>query len=1527
MAEEWDGQEEAAPGQAITPQVGLAVEGRPRRPNVVVNEKQIANDPPGVRTTQNNGLEASTSVRRAGGSGPRRAAEEDEHMVVRGKQGGMVIQASRVFSGGETGDVPSPVWQPTKEHHSDPRRLWMRKVMRSWNLMECQRMRMKWGPTPLTECLLLAVFRLFGFSLVFLSLCFFSFILWICYSGTAKGRVDGLSTAPLNTFSRNISPIFWASLSQKCLATRLTRFARSLGSRTGFVLKPLVLAMVTQFGYPPWVFAPVYGSPTHHLRRRLWRELSQSKRGVSGSWLVAGDFNSVTSKEETSNYISFSTQRSSDFVTWIQDECLIDLGFSGPKLTWVKDGSTAAYKGARLDRALCNLDWRIRFPEASVVHLPRIASDHAPLLVRLQGGRQHSHNKHFLFQAAWLTHEDLGKTVQRLWSADQNLLANVEQVATGLSAWNREVFGNIHKRKKIIMSRLSGIQKVLAENMHRGLFKLEQKLRLELEEILYQEELMWFQKSREEWITSGDRNTAYYHAAATVRRGRNRVARLQDSNGAWITTDSELRKHIQQFYINLFTDCREGAEGQPLEAHFPRLRHIDWAVFNREVTKEEVHEAVCDMKPFKAPGPDGLPAGFYQHTWDVTGDNIFAMVSQAFRHGQIPEGINDTLVALIPKVQVPDTIKQFRPISLCNVSYKILTKTITNRLKSILPRMVVPFQSSFVPGRQISDNVIMYQEILHTMRESRGNKKYMAIKLDLEKAYDRLSWDFIKDTLEHAGFNERWRDIIMTCITTPRLAIIWNGDRLEPFRPERGIRQGDAMSPAIFVLCMERLSQLITAEVDSLRWKGIKLAASGPTMSHLCFADDMVLFTEATSDQVEIVQNCLAVFCAASEQKVSLDKSQIYFSKNMAPALGTGIASKFGISETKDLGRYLGVPSIHGRVTCHTYDGLLERIATRLEGWKAKTLSLAGRVTLAKSVLNAIPVYTMQTAALPKGICEEIEKRTRRFIWGKNEHIGGDKMSLASWDLVTKPKEAGGLGLHRLHDMNIACMVKLGWRLRTNSNSLWAQVIMSKYGSLEHAAGRRKRSNVWKGITMAKEVLDNGITHLVRDGSATQFWMDKWITPRPLYDQLQIPLGLPDLYATVSAYWDQDRGWKWEKLADTLPQETLERIAGYRLTEEGISDEWGWGPGHRGHFSVKSAYDFITNSPVDAADTDWKRLWALRVPARVSMFLWLVKHGRILTNAERARRHLTSNDFCFRCAGKREDMDHIFRECPAARQIWSLSLHTQMVEKLRTLSWQEWFTVNLHGAATHGFDDGWPERFGNRLWWLWHWRNDEVFNHHHISVEQKIDWLRRYDAEVAGAFAKKRRPLNRKPMTVETSVASRKPPSDWVKINVDGSCRRNKIASCGGALRNDRGDWLCGFTYKIGRCSIEVAEAWGVLHGLCMARHWGATKIILECDSKSTIESLRRKKDWHGQVDNIGRLCLSMATQFSEVRFEHIYREQNQLADSLATMVNEDQQGLQIFEEPPPMLASVIEMDKIGASLTRRVLQVPQSDV
>lgn len=303
-----------------------------------------------------------------------------------------------------------------------------------------------------------------------------------------------------------------------------------------------------------------------------------------------------------------------------------------------------------------------------------------------------------------------------------------------------------------------------------------------------------------------------------------------------------------------------------------------------------------------------------------------------------------------------------------------------NHMKMIMPDLVNPCQSSFVPKRQITDNIVVYQETLHTMRKKRGETGYMALKIDLEKAYDRLAWSFIRETLSDAGINEDWCRNIMHCIETTRMSILWNGEPTDWFKPSRGIRQGDAMSPFIFVLCIEKLSHMIKEEVANGRWKGVKLTKDGPMITHLMFADDMTLFSEASMEQMTVIKECLDKFYSISGQKVNYTQSQIFFSADVREDLAVNISSLAGISKTNNLGRYLGVPSIHGRMTSSMFTPLLDHIKAQLEGWKAKQLSFAGRVVLAQSVLCSIPYFSMQTNLLPKGVCRTIDRIIRCFI-------------------------------------------------------------------------------------------------------------------------------------------------------------------------------------------------------------------------------------------------------------------------------------------------------------------------------------------------------------------------------------------------------------------------------------------------------------------------------------------------------------------------------------------------------------------
>ena len=194
-----------------------------------------------------------------------------------------------------------------------------------------------------------------------------------------------------------------------------------------------------------------------------------------------------------------------------------------------------------------------------------------------------------------------------------------------------------------------------------------------------------------------------------------------------------------------------------------------------------------------------------------------------------------------------------------------------------------------------------------------------------------------------------------------------------------GIRQGDAISPYIFVLCMERLAHIIQSAIVEGKWKTIQLSRNGPKLSHLLFADDLILFVEASMEQINIVKDCLDKFSVISCQKVNFQKSSNYFSNGVPSKEAKEIARIVGIPLIENLGRDLGTPSIHGRVSSSLYQEILNRMTSKLESWKAKYLTMAGRITLAQSVLIAI--YHMQTTLLPRGLCSSMDVLIRKFIW------------------------------------------------------------------------------------------------------------------------------------------------------------------------------------------------------------------------------------------------------------------------------------------------------------------------------------------------------------------------------------------------------------------------------------------------------------------------------------------------------------------------------------------------------------------
>lgn len=222
------------------------------------------------------------------------------------------------------------------------------------------------------------------------------------------------------------------------------------------------------------------------------------------------------------------------------------------------------------------------------------------------------------------------------------------------------------------------------------------------------------------------------------------------------------------------------------------------------------------------------------------GLSFYKLVKDVFKNRNISGDLNFTLLVLIPKLENPTLLRTYRPISLCNVTYKTITKIIANRIQTILPQLVGPHQTNFVPGRHITENIVVAQEIVHSMYKKTSPRGFLAIKVDLEKAYDRLSWEFINETLCEARTPPDLIQVIMDCIMSASMRVLWNGETTDAFTPLKGIRQSDPLSPYLFMLCIERLSHGILNAVDVGKWWPITLARNGIPLSHLFFTDDLL---------------------------------------------------------------------------------------------------------------------------------------------------------------------------------------------------------------------------------------------------------------------------------------------------------------------------------------------------------------------------------------------------------------------------------------------------------------------------------------------------------------------------------------------------------------------------------------------------------------------------------------------------------------------------------------------------------------
>lgn len=318
----------------------------------------------------------------------------------------------------------------------------------------------------------------------------------------------------------------------------------------------------------------------------------------------------------------------------------------------------------------------------------------------------------------------------------------------------------------------------------------------------------------------------------------------------------------------------------------------------RPFAVEEVKDALFAMHPDKSPGDDGFSPGFYQRHWEIVGEDVANACIGWLNDGMFPDSLNRTNIVLIPKKSEVISMTDLRPISLCNVIFKIASKLLANRLKKVLDGVVSEAQSAFVPGRSITDSILIAHEVLHFLKRKReGRIGYAALKIDISKAYDKLEWNYLFAVLEAMGFSSKWLEWMRMCVCTVSYKVVFGGELLGPIYPTRGLRQGDPLSPYLFILAAEGLSALLKQGERCGVLHGCSVARGAPTVSHLFFVDDSYLFFKATESESRSLKQILLRYQNLSGQEINLNKSALTFSRNTDDVVKRGICSILQVEE------------------------------------------------------------------------------------------------------------------------------------------------------------------------------------------------------------------------------------------------------------------------------------------------------------------------------------------------------------------------------------------------------------------------------------------------------------------------------------------------------------------------------------------------------------------------------------------------------------------------------------------------------
>lgn len=870
----------------------------------------------------------------------------------------------------------------------------------------------------------------------------------------------------------------------------------------------------------------------------------------------------------------------------------------------------------------------------------------------------------------------------------RRLISNLKKTRFALKSWRRQLLPRhlAEANCKYVISFLDLIEE--HRQLSRPEFNLRHVLIKTLRRAIRSRVDHWKIRSKIKFAIDGDENTKYFHICASNNLRNNKISVIEQ-NGVEFSNHSQKTDILTSYYTQILGTTSNQTWRfnlhdfyQPIDHH---LRHLD-APF----TADEITDAFLGMNATASSGPDGFGPAFYRKFWPTVKPKIIDLFQQ-FHNGHVDlDGLNRAYMVLIPKKDNARTPDAFRPISLQNCPIKAIAKALANRLQQIIPILVNPNQTGFIRGRCISENFVFAADILNCCHKRKAPT--LVVKLDFRKAFDSINWDSLLKILNHRGFPSKFISWIQSLLQTGKTAVLVNGVPGNWINCKKGLRQGDPLSPYLFITVADVLQQLLNSAC------GHGLLAH-PLLDNtpcpvLQYADDTLIIVRATPTAAQNLKEILDNFALATGLSINFDKTTLV-PMNTSTNLATAVAATLGTQISSFPQTYLGLPLSDTKLPASAFQPIIDTCDRYLAGWCANLLSKGGRLVLLSAVLDALPTYFMSSFLIPASVLKTIDARRRAFFWTAEETCTGSQCLIA-WDKLCTPTTRGGLGAKNLKAQNICLLLKFCYKFLHSQNLPWKQWILTQTTTPFAATSP---SYLTKILAKHLDTLLQITTCIVNNGRSVLFWHDKWLLPETLataYPALYSHHTQPHALVCDILQNDISAGLRCRLTAAASQQlASLSTL----LQELHLNDEQDTRRMLDGSpFSVKAAYTLMHGQP---QDPDASHIWRSKVPKKIKVFGWLLHHDRINTRANLMRKHIITSQECPRCQAPTEDRSHLFFHCPASAAIWRRLAISPNANSFPDI-WSSPLPPNLPSSI-------WNSVALTILWKIWDARNAKVF--------------------------------------------------------------------------------------------------------------------------------------------------------------------------------------------------------------------------